>query len=178
MMRRELFGGYELDDDRARLDVDAIHAFISTESYWGLGRPRERIERAISGSTRVLGLYRGRRQVGFARAVSDGVTVAYLADVYVLAEHRGQGLGVELVREMVDGCWPDVRWMLHTADAQELYARLGFTEGEPPYPLMERGSRRSVSRERAADGDARPPLDPLEPRAVSGSDRASRRPPQ
>jgi GNAT superfamily N-acetyltransferase len=182
-MRRGLPGGFELDDDRARIDVDAVHRFLSTESYWGLGRQRELIVRAIEGSTRVVGLYRedrvaGVRQVGFARAISDDTSVAYLADVYVLADCRGRGLGLELVREIVEHSFEGVRWMLHTADAQELYARLGFVEGEPPYPLMERGSRRSVSRERAADGDARPPLDPLGPRAVSGSDRASRRPPQ
>ena len=143
-MRRELDGGFELDDDRSRIDVDAVHTFISTESYWGLGRPRERVERAIDGSTRVVGLYRGSEQVGFARAVSDGATVAYLADVYVLAAHRGRGLGLELVREILDGSFGDVRWMLHTADAQGLYAKLGFVEGQPPYPLMERGSRRGA----------------------------------
>ena len=88
-MRRELEGGFELDDDRERVDIDAVHAFISTESYWGAGRPRALVERAIRGSTHVVGLYRGREQVGFARAVSDGVTVAYLADVYVLRAHRG-----------------------------------------------------------------------------------------
>ena len=138
-MRRELWDGFELDDDRARVDVDAVHAFISKESYWGAGRPPEVTERAIAGSTRVLGLYRGREQVGFARAVSDGASVAYLADVYVLARYRGRGLGLELVREIVDGSFPDVRWLLHTADAQDLYARIGFRLGAPPYPLMERG---------------------------------------
>jgi ribosomal protein S18 acetylase RimI-like enzyme len=141
-VRRELPGGFELDDDRARIDVDAVHAFISRESYWGRGRPRERVQRTVDGSTRVVGLYDGDRQIGFARAVSDGVTVAYLADVYVLPAYRGRGLGLELVREAVDGGggdWSEVRWLLHTADAQGLYAKLGFAEGLPTYPLMERG---------------------------------------
>ena len=142
-MRRELPGGFELDDDPARIDVDAVHAFISRESYWGRGRPRERVERTIAGSTRVVGLYRGDRQVGFARAVSDGVTVGYLADVYVLGDYRGRGLGLELVREVLEGDGGEdaanVRWLLHTADAQGLYAKLGFAEGLPTYPLMERG---------------------------------------
>ncbi len=102
-MRREIKDGFELDDDPRRLDIDAVHAFISTESYWGLGRSRELVELAIEGSTRVLGLYRGSQLVGFARAVSDDATFAYLADVYVLPTFRGRGLGVELVREMVDG---------------------------------------------------------------------------
>lgn len=142
-MRRELPGGFELDDDRARVDVDAVHAFISRESYWGTGRSRELVERTIGGSTRVVGLYHGAQQVGFARAVSDGVTVAYLADVYVLAAYRGRGLGLALVREIVEGgadrALTDVRWLLHTADAQELYRKLGFTDAPPVYPLMERG---------------------------------------
>jgi GNAT superfamily N-acetyltransferase len=152
-MRRALADGFELDDDPARIDVDAVHAFLSGESYWGRGRTRERIERAIGGSRRVLGLYRGGEQVGFARAVSDGAIMAYLADVYVLPAYRGRGLGLELVREMVAGCEPwDVRWMLHTADAQGLYAKLGFVEDAPAYPLMERargsevGSRASEAR--------------------------------
>jgi ribosomal protein S18 acetylase RimI-like enzyme len=142
-VRRALDGGFELDDDRARIDIDAVHEFISRESYWGAGRPRELVERAINGSTRVVGLYRGEEQVGFARAVSDGVTVAYLADVYVLAPYRGRGLGLALLREIVDGgeraIPSEVRWLLHTADAQSLYTKLGFSDAPPVYPLMERG---------------------------------------
>ncbi len=141
-MRRALADGFELDDDRARIDVDAVHAFISRESYWGRGRPRERVQRTVEGSTRVVGLYDGEQQIGFARAVSDGVTVAYLADVYVLPAYRGRGLGLALVREIVDGGagdWSEVRWLLHTADAQGLYRKIGFAEGLPTYPLMERG---------------------------------------
>lgn len=145
-MRRQVADGFELDDDIARIDVDAVHAFISRESYWGRGRPRERVERAIRGSLRVVGLYHAGEQVGFARAVSDGATVAYLADVYVLPAYRGRGLGMALVSEIVDGepgtLSSHVRWLLHTADAQGLYARLGFTENStqpPTYPLMERG---------------------------------------
>ncbi|HEX4114799.1 MAG TPA: GNAT family N-acetyltransferase [Solirubrobacteraceae bacterium] len=138
-MRRWLPDGLELDDDPKRVDVDAVHAFISQESYWGKGRARERVARAIDGSTRVVGIYRGSDQVGFARAVSDGAVVAYLADVYVLEPYRGKGLGLELIREIVDGdTRNDVRWMLHTADAAGLYRKLGFRPQAPPYPLMER----------------------------------------
>jgi GNAT superfamily N-acetyltransferase len=138
-VRRELGEGFELDDDPARLDLDAVHAYISGESYWGRGRSRELVERAIAGSQRVLGLYRGHEQVGFARAVSDGATVGYLADVYVLPSVRGRGLGLALVREIVEGgSGRDVRWLLHTADAQGLYRKVGFVEGPPAYPLMER----------------------------------------
>jgi GNAT superfamily N-acetyltransferase len=139
-MRRSLGDGFELDDDRERIDVAAVHAYIGGESYWGRGRSRELVEQTIAGSQRVVGLYHEGTQVGFARAVSDGVTVAYLADVYVLEPYRGRGLGVELVREILDGGpgWP-VRWLLHTADAQGLYRKLGFAEGTAAYPLMERG---------------------------------------
>lgn len=141
-MRRALGDGFELDDDPARIDVDAVHAYISGESYWGRGRSRARVVATIRGSDRVVGLYHGVEQVGFARAVTDGVTVAYLADVYVLAAHRGRGLGLELVREIVEGAAaPDVHWLLHTADAQGLYAQLGFREGPIRYPLMERSRR-------------------------------------
>jgi len=139
-MARALDGGYQLDDDRGRIDVDAVHAYIGGESYWGRGRSRDFIERTIAGSLRVVGLYASdARQVGFARAVSDGATVAYLADVYVLSEHRGRGLGVELVREIVDGGeLADIHWLLHTADAGGLYAKLGFRVGPVRFPLMER----------------------------------------
>jgi GNAT superfamily N-acetyltransferase len=141
-MRRALDGEIELDDDKARLDVDAIHAFISEESYWGRGRTRERVVETISGSARVIGLYDGGAQVGFARAITDCSTMAYLADVYVLAPYRGRGLGLELVREMVEGQGaPAVHWLLHTADAEELYEKLGFSHGPLRYPLMERARR-------------------------------------
>jgi GNAT superfamily N-acetyltransferase len=142
---RRLAGGFELDDDPSRLDVDAIHAFISERSYWGRGRTRERVVGTIEGSRRIVGLYLGSEQVGFARAISDGVTMAYLADVYVTEPHRGRGLGIELVREMIEGeNAPDVHWLLHTRDAQELYQRLGFRTGPLRYPLMER-SRPAVA---------------------------------
>jgi GNAT superfamily N-acetyltransferase len=138
-MIRRLAGGFELDDDPARLDVAAVHEFISERSYWGRGRSRERVQGTIDGSRRIVGLYLGDEQVGFARAITDGVTMGYLADVYVTEPHRGQGLGIELVREMIEGDGaPEVHWLLHTRDAQELYERLGFRNGPIRYPLMER----------------------------------------
>jgi GNAT superfamily N-acetyltransferase len=135
-MKRGLEGGYELDDDPARVDVDAVHEFL-TESYWAAGRPRETVERLVRSAQRVVGLYHDGRQVGFCRALSDDASVTYLADVYVLPEHRGRGLGVELVREMIEnGPYVARRWLLHTADAHELYRRFGF--GPPGERLMER----------------------------------------
>jgi GNAT superfamily N-acetyltransferase len=127
-VRRELPGGYELDDDLQRIDVDVVHAYVGGVSYWAKGRSREKMERAIAGSARVLGLYApDGSQAGFLRVISDSATYAYLADVFVLEEHRGRGLGVELVREAVDTePWREMSWHLRTKDAQELYARFGF----------------------------------------------------
>jgi ribosomal protein S18 acetylase RimI-like enzyme len=134
---RDLGDGYELDDDRDRIAIAAVHAFLSEHAYWALGRSRERQERLVRESSRVLGLYRDGEQVGFARAVSDGNSIAYLADVYVLPEHRRRGLGLELVREMVErGPFAHVRWILHTEDGHGLYARVGF--GPPGPKVMER----------------------------------------
>ena len=101
-MIRALPDGFELDDDPARVDLDEVHRFLSTEAYWALGRSRETVERLVGEAQRVVGLYQDGRQVGFCRAFTDGVSIAYLADVYVLPELRGRGLGVELVREMVE----------------------------------------------------------------------------
>jgi predicted N-acetyltransferase YhbS len=137
-MRRELAGGFELDDDPSRVDLDELHRFLSNEAYWALGRPRETVARLVREASRVVGLYQGHRLVGFARAVSDGVAFAYLADVYVLPELRGRGLGLELVREAIEGSpFADCKWLLHTGDAHGLYAKVGF--GPPSERLLERG---------------------------------------
>jgi ribosomal protein S18 acetylase RimI-like enzyme len=139
-VKRELRDGFELDDDVARVDVAELHRFLSTESYWAAGRPRETVERLVRDAQRVVGLYRGERLVGFCRAVTDGVAFAYLADVYVLPEFRGRGLGVELVREMVErGPYSSLAWLLHTSDAHGLYKKFGF--GKPDRKVMERGRR-------------------------------------
>jgi GNAT superfamily N-acetyltransferase len=136
-MRRVLPGGFELDDDRGRIDVDVVFRYLSGESYWAAGRTREAVERALEGSAHVVGLYRAGEQIGFARVVSDGVAMAYLADVFVLPEWQGRGLGTELVREVVEGGpYAHLKWFLHTRDAQAVYSRLGF--GAPGERLMER----------------------------------------
>jgi GNAT superfamily N-acetyltransferase len=137
-MRRELPGGYELDDDPERVDVDAVHAYIGGESYWAKGRSRETMDAALAGSARVLGLYApDGSQAGFARVISDSTTYAYLADVFVFEAHRGRGLGVELVREAVDTePWSRMSWHLRTSDAHELYEKFGF--GPPTERSLER----------------------------------------
>lgn len=140
-MRRELPGGFELDDDPSRVDLGAVWAFLSTQAYWGRERSRELVERQIREASRVVGVYRQGLQVGFARVCSDG-RLAYLADVYIVSEHRGRGLGVELVRAAVEqGPHSDLTWLLHTKDAHGLYARFGF--GPPSERVLERPGRRS-----------------------------------
>jgi GNAT superfamily N-acetyltransferase len=140
-MKRALANGLELDDDRARIDRVEVHRFLSEVSYWATGRPRETQDGLIDEAARVVGLYDGGRQIGFCRAFSDGLALAYLADVYVLEEYRGQGLGEELVREMVEnGPLAHVKWLLHTSDMHPLYRKLGFAE--PSYKVMERAPTR------------------------------------
>ena len=128
-MRRQLDHGYEVDDDPARIDIDVAHAYL-TESYWAEGRTRETVESLVAGAARVIGIYTHDKMVGFCRVESDDVTFAFLLDVFVLPDHRGRGLGVELVRESVElGPHADLRWHLGTRDAHSLYERFGF--GEP-----------------------------------------------
>ena len=135
-MKREIGDGFELDDHLARVELDVVCRYLSRESYWARGRGREVVERLIREATRVVGLYKDGRQVGFARTVSDGVTFGYLADVFVLEEFRGRGLGLALVREAtVDSPLKPRRWLLHTADAHDLYAKLGF--GPPDDRFMQ-----------------------------------------
>jgi GNAT superfamily N-acetyltransferase len=138
-VKRELGDGYELDDDRERVDVDAVHAYI-TQAYWAVGRPRSEVERLVREASRVVGLYKDGAQIGFCRAATDDMSFVYLADVYVLEEHRGRGLGLELVREMIDnGPYADRKWLLHTRDMHRLYEKLGF--GPPSERVMERTRR-------------------------------------
>ena len=139
-MRRTLAAGIELDDDPSRVDIDAVHDFLANHSYWAEGRDRDTVERLVNESQRVVGIYEGHRQIGFARAFTDDASVAYLADVYVLPQYRGRGFGVELVRETIEsGPYARRRWLLHTKDAHDLYRRFGF--GEPSERVMERRPR-------------------------------------
>ena len=136
-MKRELEGGLELDDDRDRIDIAAVHRYLAEESYWAQGRPYEDVKLLVREAARVVGLYDDGRQIGFCRAARCAPGLFYLADVYVLDDYRGRGLGVELVREMIDGGpLAGRKWLLHTEDAHDLYRRFGFTE--PSYKLMER----------------------------------------
>jgi len=143
-MTRALGDGLELDDDKSRIDRDEVYRFLSEEAYWAVGRPRETVERLIAEASRVVGLYDNSRQIGFCRAFTDGVAIVYLADVYVVPEYRGRGLGEELVREMVEnGPYSTLKWILHTEDMHPLYRKFGFSE--PNYKVLERPSIRKAS---------------------------------
>lgn len=119
-------GRFLISTDRSKLDLDAIHSFLS-RSYWAEGIPRETVARSIENSL-CFGVYDGARQIGFARVISDFATYAYLADVFILEPYRERGLGRELIASIM--AHPDLqglrRWSLGTRDAQGLYAQFGF----------------------------------------------------
>jgi GNAT superfamily N-acetyltransferase len=130
-------GEYEISTDRQRIDIAAVHAFL-TQSYWSPGIPREVVQRAIANSL-CFGVYLGMQQVGFARVVTDKATFAYLADVFLLESHRGKGLSKWLM-EFITG-HEDLqglrRFLLATKDAHGLYAQFGFEALANPSVMME-----------------------------------------
>jgi N-acetylglutamate synthase-like GNAT family acetyltransferase len=117
---------YEISTDRERLDVGLIHEFLRS-SYWARGVPREVVEKSIRNSL-CFGAFLGRRQVGFARVVSDFATMAYVADVFVLPAHRGRGVSKRLMQVIL--AHPELqglrRVLLATRDAHGLYDQFGF----------------------------------------------------
>ncbi|MEO5558285.1 MAG: GNAT family N-acetyltransferase [Dokdonella sp.] len=139
--------GVLFSTDRARLDIDAIHAFLRDESYWVPGIRREHVERAIEHSI-CFGAYDNGRQLAFARVVTDYAGFAYLGDVFVAADARGGGLGKRLMNFVM--AHPDLqhirRFMLATRDAHGLYAQYGFTPLADPVRIMERFDKDAMSR--------------------------------
>ena len=122
---------YEFDDDPARIDRDAVWQWMCTQAYWARWRTRADVEAQLDSAWRLVAAYRRDtgELVGFARAISDGVAFGYLADVFVVEEHRGRGISKGLVSLMIDeGPGPHFRWTLFTSDAHGLYRRFGFTE--------------------------------------------------
>lgn len=134
----ELPTGYEFTSDPARIDAVAAHAFL-TDSYWSAGIPLETVQRAIDGSVTVAVLHNG-LQIAMARVVTDRATFAYLADVYVLQEHRGRGIAKAMVAWLQQR--PELqglrRWLLATSDAQGLYQQLGWQKLAHPEQVLER----------------------------------------
>jgi GNAT superfamily N-acetyltransferase len=131
-------GDYEISTDRARLDREVVHDFLSKEAYWARGIPRAVSDRAIENSL-CFGVYLGTTQVGFARVVTDRAAIAYLGDVFIVRGHRGRGLGKWLVESVI--AHPDLqglrRFLLGTKDAHSLYERFGFRPLARPERMME-----------------------------------------
>ena len=132
-------GDYLISTDRLRLDLELIHTYLSEKSYWAVGRAREVVQRSIENSL-PFGIYKGNEQIGFARIVTDYATFAWIADVFVLPEHRGQGLSKWLMEVVL--AHPELqgfrRWVLATKDAHGLYERFGFIPLHRPERWMER----------------------------------------
>jgi N-acetylglutamate synthase-like GNAT family acetyltransferase len=130
-------GDYVISTDKARLNLEVIHHFLTT-SYWAQDISLERVKRALEHSL-TFGIYRENQQVGFARLVTDYATFAYLDDVFILEPFRGQGLSTWLLD--VIRTHPDVqglkRWLLLTRDAHGLYQKTGFTALQRPERFME-----------------------------------------
>ena len=137
METRPPLDDYRISTDQDEMDIDAIHAYL-TRSYWAEGIPRDVVARSVRGSL-CFGLFHGSDQVGFARAITDRATFAYLADVYVLEEHQGCGLGKRLVAAVL--AHPELtglrRFQLVTRDAHDLYRRFGFGFPARPESHME-----------------------------------------
>lgn len=135
MEQREI----EISTDKARLDIEMIHRFLVEESYWAQTRTMEQTRTAIENSL-CFGVYLEARQIGFARVVSDFATFAYLGDVFVLDEFRGQGVSKRLMKEII--AHPQLqglrRWLLATRDAHGLYEQFEFSSLKFPDRWMER----------------------------------------
>jgi len=142
-------GDVVISTDLERIDLEVVHRFLSEDSYWARGVARERLERALRHSL-CFGVYRGERQIGFGRVITDRATFAYLADVFLLEGERGRGLGrwlIEVIR-----AHPELaglrRWMLATRDAHPFYEQLGWRVPERADLFME------IVRPSAAEPDA------------------------
>ena len=136
--------GFEISTDPARLDPGLIHRWLSEDSYWARGRPRDTQDRAVAGSLN-FGLYRADSgvQVGYARVVTDRATFGWLCDVYIDRAVRGQGLGTALATAVRDHLAPFGlrRLLLATADAHGVYAKLGFEPLAEPGKWMALGAQ-------------------------------------
>ena len=130
--------GFDFSTDKSRLDFEAIYDFLAHRSYWAQNIPREIVQRSIDNAL-CFGVYEGKKQVGFARLITDYATFAYLADVFVHEDYRGKGLSKKLVA-FITGI-PELqelrRWHLVTRDAQGLYEQFGFKQVAKPEWHME-----------------------------------------
>ncbi|MET9397031.1 GNAT family N-acetyltransferase [Kitasatospora sp. NPDC002965] len=143
-MTSDLPDSYEISTDPGRLDGALIHRWLSEDSYWARGRPREKQDSAVAGSLN-FGVYdrAAGTQLGYARVVTDLATFAWLCDVYIAPAARGKGLGTALATAVRDHLAPYGlrRVLLATADAHEVYAKVGFTPLETPEKWMALGEQ-------------------------------------
>lgn len=148
-------GEFSISTDPAKLDVDAVHAFLS-RSYWAMGVAREVVEQSLRHSL-CFGVYRRGKQIGLARVITDRATFGYLADVYLLEEFRGRGLARWLLESLLSH--PDLRRLrrinLITRDLHPLYRKFGFTELKHPEWHLERRPPGWVEPGANAPGEAR-----------------------
>ena len=138
-MKKQLDNNYTISDDKILLQIEVIHNYLKG-AYWCEDIPKEIVERSIEGSI-CFGIYKNSIQIGFARVISDKATFAYLADVFILEKHRGQGLSKQLMKFILTHSdLQEIRgWMLGTKDAHGLYEQFGFTPLPEPKRFMRKG---------------------------------------
>lgn len=132
------FDDYTITTDKSKMDIDAIHDFLSKHSGWSDNIPFDKVKTSIDNSLN-FGLFHNNRQIGFARVISDFSTIAYLGDIYILDHYRGKGLSKKLMDAVMSH--PDLqglrRWVLLTSTADWLYEKYGFTKLPKPELYME-----------------------------------------
>ncbi|MPS72146.1 MAG: N-acetyltransferase [Chryseobacterium sp.] len=129
---------FYISTDKSKMDIETIHRYLSEESYWAKGVPREIVEKSVANSF-CFGVFYQDKQVGFAKVITDFTTIAYLGDVFILDEFRGLGLSKSLMENIMNH--PELqgfrRWILLTADAHELYKKFGWSSIKEPARWME-----------------------------------------
>ncbi len=137
MIAEKQIGDYFFSTDKAKLQVDYIHNYLSKESYWAKNIPKEIVQKSIEGSL-CFGIYKNDQQVGFARVITDYATFGYLADVFIDKDHRKLGLSKELMKFILEQDSMKIlrRLLLATLDAHSLYAQFGFESQEGNKRLM------------------------------------------
>jgi GNAT superfamily N-acetyltransferase len=131
-------GEFCISTYKVKLDIDAIHEFLSTKAYWCINIPKSKVQTAIENSL-CFGVYKNKKQIGLARIITDFSTIAYLGDVYILEEYRGLGLSKWLMETVMS--YPKLqglrRWILLTGDAHYLYRKFGWINIADPTKWME-----------------------------------------
>jgi len=130
--------GFQILTDKSKLDIKLIHDYLSKESYWAKGRSIEAVKKSIENSL-CFGVFQDKKQIGFARVVTDYAVFAWIMDVFIVKDYRGKGLGKELMsRIMNDEKLQNLqRWGLGTEDAHGLYEKFGFKSLSKPQNMME-----------------------------------------